>query len=38
MEIVVHMIWGSIWKAQFFGLDPLMVLFIQSVILIFTFR
>ncbi|MFA5235657.1 MAG: folate family ECF transporter S component [Bacilli bacterium] len=37
MEIVVHMVWGSIWKAQFFGLDPMMVLFIQAVILIFTF-
>lgn len=37
VEIVVHMIWGSMWKSWFFGLDTLMVLFIQSVILIFTF-
>ncbi len=37
LEIFVHMMWGSVWKSWFFGLDILMVLFIQSVILILTF-
>ena len=37
VEILIHMVWGSIWKAQFFGLDVLMVLFVQSVVLIFSF-
>lgn len=37
MEIIINIIWGSIWKNIFFGVPLLAVLFAQSVILIFTY-
>ncbi len=37
LELLIHIVWGSIWKGIFFEVDPLMVFFVQSVILTVSF-
>lgn len=37
IEMAVHMVWGSIWKGIFFEVSPLVVFFVQSVVLIISF-
>jgi len=37
IEIIVHMLWGSFWKGIFFNVSPLVVFFVQSVVLIIAF-